>query len=133
MDLGKFNPDDFETHESKFIILLAQMHGAQGNNLKYIMCNVIIPVEFVDDARRCMYQLPLTGKAYSMDNKLVYCLLKRFLVNTYGWTWNELYNATENGCGAFFAWANHCNGQGELSKPMAMANAKIKSLFYKNK
>jgi hypothetical protein len=29
MDLGKFNPDDFETHEIAFINLMAQMHGVQ--------------------------------------------------------------------------------------------------------
>jgi hypothetical protein len=34
MDLGKFNPNDFETHET----VLAQMYGAQGINLKYIIC-----------------------------------------------------------------------------------------------
>jgi hypothetical protein len=86
MDLGKFNPDDFETQETVFMTLLAQTYGAQGENLKYIMRNVIFPAEFVDDAKRCMYQLPLTGKAYSMDNKLVYHLLKSFLVNTSGLT-----------------------------------------------
>jgi hypothetical protein len=132
MDLGKFNPNDFETHETAFINLLAQMYGAQGKNLKYIMHDVIIPAEFVDDAKRHMYQLPLTGKAYSMDNKLVYRLLKSFLVTTSGWTWIELYDTMENGCGAFLAWMSHYNGQGELSKHTAMAKARIKSLFYKN-
>ena len=82
MDLGKFNPDDFETHETAFINLLAQTYGAQGENLKYIVRDVVIPAEFVDDAERRMYQLPLTGEAYSMDNKSVYRLLKSFLVNT---------------------------------------------------
>jgi hypothetical protein len=62
MDLGKFNPDDFETHEMAFITLLAQMYGAQGENLKYIMHDVIIPAEFVNDAERRMYQLPLTDE-----------------------------------------------------------------------
>jgi hypothetical protein len=79
-----------------------------------------------------MYQLPLTGKAYSMDNKSVYHLLKSFLVNTSGWTCFEPYNTMENGHGAFLAWMSHYNGQGELSKHMAMAKARIKSLFYKN-
>jgi hypothetical protein len=37
MDLGKFHPDDFETHETAFINLLAQTYGAQGENLKYIV------------------------------------------------------------------------------------------------
>jgi hypothetical protein len=66
-------------------------------------------------------------------DKLVYHLLKSFLINTSGWTWIEPYNVTENGCGTFLAWVNHYNGQGELSKRTAMAKkAKIKSLFYKN-
>jgi hypothetical protein len=73
-DLGKFNPDDIETHETAFINLLAQTFGAQGQNLKYIMCNVVIPAMFVDDAKRHMYQLPLTGEAYNTDNKSVYHL-----------------------------------------------------------
>jgi hypothetical protein len=77
----------------------------------YIICNVIIPVEFVDDAKSHIYQLPVAGEAYSTDNKSVYHLLKSFLINTSGWTWIELYNATENGRGAFLAWTNHYNGQ----------------------
>jgi hypothetical protein len=79
MDMGKFNPDDFETHETEFINLLAQMYGAQGDNLKYIVHDVIIPAELVNDVEWRMYQLPLTGKAHSMDNKSVYHLLKSFL------------------------------------------------------
>jgi hypothetical protein len=59
-------------------------------------------------------------------------LLKSYLINTPGWTWIESFNATENGRGAFLAWATHYNGQGELSKRTAMAKAKIKNLFYKN-
>jgi hypothetical protein len=132
MDLGKFNPDDFETHETVFINLLAQMYGVQGENLKYIVHDVVIPAEFVNDAEWCMYQLPLTGEAYSMDNKSVYRLLKSFLVNTSGWTWIEPYDTMENGRGAFLTWTNHYNGQGELSKRTAMAKARVKSLFYKN-
>jgi hypothetical protein len=55
MDLGKFNPNDFETHETAFINLLTQTYGVQGENLKYIMRDVIIPAEFVDDAEWHMY------------------------------------------------------------------------------
>jgi hypothetical protein len=102
MDLGKFNPDDFKTHETVFINLLAQMYGAQGENLKCIMHDVIIPAEFVNDAKWHMYRLPLTGEAYSTENMSVYCLLKSFLVNMSGWTWIELYDTMENGQQAFF-------------------------------
>jgi hypothetical protein len=132
MDLGKFNPNDFETHETTFINLLAQTYGAQGENLEYIVRDAITPAEFVNDAKWRMYQLPLTGKAYSMDNKSVYHLLKSFLINTSGWTWIEPYDTIENGHRAFLAWTSHYNGQGELLKRMAMAKARIKSLFYKN-
>jgi hypothetical protein len=55
MDLGKFNPNDFETHEFVFINLLAQTYRAQGENLKYIVHDVIIPAEFVNDAEWRMY------------------------------------------------------------------------------
>jgi hypothetical protein len=132
MDLGKFNPDDFETHETVFINLLAQTYGAQGENLKYMVSDVIIPTEFVDDAERHMYQLRLAGEAYSTDNKSVYHLLKSFLINTSGWTWIEPYDTMENGRRALLAWTSHYNGQGELSKHTAMAKARVKSLFYKN-
>ncbi len=131
-DLVKFNPNDFETHETAFINLLAQTYGVQGKNLKYIIHYVVIPAEFVDDAEWHMFQLSLTGKAYSMDNKSVYHLLKSSLVSMSGWTWIERYDTMENGCGAFLAWTSHYNGQGELSKRTAMAKARIKSLFYKN-
>jgi hypothetical protein len=55
MDLGKFNPDDFETHETAFISLLAQTYGVQGKNLKYIIHDVIIPAKFDDDAKWRMF------------------------------------------------------------------------------
>jgi hypothetical protein len=55
MDLGKFIPHNFETHETAFINLLAQMYGvAQGENLKYIVHDVVIPAMFVDDPERHM-------------------------------------------------------------------------------
>jgi hypothetical protein len=55
-DLGNFNHNDFETHETAIIKLLVLMYGAQGENLKYIVHDVINPAEFVDDAKWCMYQ-----------------------------------------------------------------------------
>jgi hypothetical protein len=100
MDMGKFNPNDFETHETAFINLLVQTYGAQGENLKYIVHDVVIPAEFVND---------------------VEC--------TSGWTWIEPYDTMENGRGAFLAWTSHYNGQGELSKHTAMAKGKDQKSF----
>jgi hypothetical protein len=94
---GKFNPDDFETHETTFISLLAQTMGCKAKILS-ILCTMLLFLLFVDDAKRHMYQLPLTGKGYNMDNKSVYHLLKSFLINMSGWTWectlNDLQNAS---------------------------------------
>ena len=131
-DLAKFNPDEFETYEIAFMNLLAQTYGAQRENLKYVARPVIVPVAFANESERRMFQLPLTGEAFNEDNMEVYRMLKSFLVNTAGWTWIEPFDATENGRGAILAWVDHYNGQGELSKRMAMAKARIKSLFYKN-
>jgi hypothetical protein len=131
-DLGKFDPEEFETSETAFVNLLSQTHGTQGESLEYVARDAVVPAVFADDAKRRMYQLPLTGGAFKEDNKQTFRLLKSYLINTPGWTWIESFNATENGCGAFLAWATHYNGQGELSKCMAMAKAKIKNLLYKN-
>jgi hypothetical protein len=37
-------------------------------------------------------------------------------VNRAGWTWIEGFDMAEDECGAFLAWMDHYNGQGELSK-----------------
>lgn len=57
-----------------------------------------------------MYQLTLTGGAYEEDSKVVYHLLKSFLVNMAGWTWLESFDVTEHGYETFQAWTNHYNG-----------------------
>jgi hypothetical protein len=78
-----------------------------------------------------MYQVPLNGNAYNLDNALVFRKLKAFLVETPGYTWIESFNASENGHAAFLAWTTHYKGQGELSKHMAIAKAQLNNLFYK--
>ncbi len=41
-------------------------------------------------------------------------------------------NDRENGRAAFWAWFNHYNGQGELSKQTSLAKSRVESLHYKN-
>jgi hypothetical protein len=52
-------------------------------------------------------------------------------VNTASWTWIEGFNATENIGGAFQAWSDHYNGQGELSKHTALVKVKGSLSFEK--
>jgi hypothetical protein len=114
-----------------FMNLLAQTYRSNKESLKYIVCASVMPVVFTDEAERRMFQLPLMGNTFVEAHKVVYCLLKSFLMNMAGWTWIRGFNATENGCGACLAWLDHYNGQGELSKRMALAKAKIDKLFYR--
>jgi hypothetical protein len=94
-------------------------------------CDEEAPDEFESDEQRCMYQIPLNGNAYNLDNALVFRKLKAFLVKTPGYTWIESFKASENGRAAFLAWTTHYNGQGELSKHTAIAKAQLNNLFYK--
>jgi hypothetical protein len=95
-DLGKFNPEDFEMYKMAFIDLLVQTYDANKESLRYIVGVSVAPVAFVNKAKRHMFQLPLSDGAYEEDNKVVYHLLKSFLVNTAGWTWIEGFDMAED-------------------------------------
>jgi hypothetical protein len=43
---------------------------------KYVVHPSIVPVAFTNEAKRHMFQLPLTGSTFGKDNKFVYHLLK---------------------------------------------------------
>jgi len=131
-DLGKFNPDDFDVQEDSFLNLLSQTPGVQKVNLRYVVRSAIVPAVFANVEQERLYQLPLQGDGFDQDNIKVYRLLKSFLVESPGWPWIEPFDTAENGREAFLAWTNHYNGQGELSKRVQLATAKIKQLHYKN-
>jgi hypothetical protein len=79
-----------------------------------------------------MYQMPLAGATYEMDWTTAYHDLKAYLIDSKGFTWIEAFDATEDGHGAYLAWEAHYNGQGELSKCMALAKTKLDHLYYKS-
>lgn len=132
-DLVKFDPDDFDIHEDAFVNLLVQTYGTQGEPIRYVMQADHALAEFVDEAEEWMYQLPLVSHRFEEDNCNVFQKLQAFLIDMAGWAWIEPFNTTEDGRGAFWAWSNHYNGQGELSKWMSLTKACIESLHYKNK
>ena len=131
-DLGKFDPDLFESFEDGFANLCAETIGVQGEPLRYVIRAEEAPDEFTDVEQERMYQIPLEGSAYSLDNKTVYRKLKAFLIDGPGWAWIKEFDNAEDGRAAFFAWTGHYNGAGELSKRIALAKARLKTLFYKN-
>ena len=50
------------------------MYGAQGENLKCVTRNDVVPAVFADDAERRVRQLPFTGEAFNKDDKQVHIL-----------------------------------------------------------
>jgi len=131
-DLGKFDPDDFDSHEDAFLNLLAQSFGVLREPLRYIVRPEAAPAEFATTEEERMYQFPLTGGSFELDNQTVYRKLKAFLIDSPGWAWIEPHDTVENGRAAYIAWTEHYNGEGELSKRTAMAKSKLDNLHYKN-
>jgi hypothetical protein len=130
--LAKFDPDDFDTHEDAFLNLLSQTFGVLREPLRYVVCPATPPAVYSSEEEQRMYQFPLAGPGFQMDNMAVYRKLKAFLVDSPGWVWIEPHDMAENGRAAFLAWTAHYDGEGELSKRTALAKAKLKTVHYKS-
>ena len=68
-DLRKSDPFRFETCQDAFLNILSQLIGVQGILLHYMVCNDMPPDEFENNAKECMYQVPLNGNENLEDNK----------------------------------------------------------------
>jgi hypothetical protein len=91
-DLGKFDPDDFNTYEDAFVNLLKQKYGILKEPLAYVVHPEEMPEEFETAEERRMFQLPLEGNAFELDNLTVYRELKTFLINSPRWAWIESFD-----------------------------------------
>ena len=131
-DLGKFDPEEFDSFEDAFLNLLAQSYGVLREPLRYVVRPETAPTTFATNEERRMYEFPLHGNSFALDNQAVYRKLKAFLIDSPGWAWIEPHDTSENGRAAYKAWTDHYNGEGELSKRTAIAKAKLDQLHYKN-
>jgi hypothetical protein len=131
-DLGKFDPDDFDAHEDAFLNLLAQSYGVLREPLRYVVRPDTAPADFNTTEERRMYQFPLAGNSFELDNQAVFRKLKAFLIDSPGWAWIEPHDASENGRAAYMAWTAHYNGEGELSKRTSIAKSRLDGLHYRN-
>jgi hypothetical protein len=57
--LGKFDPDDFDTHEDAFLNLMSQTFGVLQESSRYIVRSATIATAFGSDKEERMYQFPL--------------------------------------------------------------------------
>jgi hypothetical protein len=131
-DLGKFDPDDFDAHEDAFLNLLAQSFGVLKEPLRYVVCPETVPDVFASSKEQRMFQFPLTGGSFELNNQMVYRKLKAFLIDSPGWAWIEPHDTAEDGRAEYLAWTAHYNGEGELSKRTAIAKSKLDQLHYRN-
>jgi hypothetical protein len=132
-DLGKFNPDDYDTFEDTFLNLLAQSYGVIREPLHYVVRPDVVLEAFAMTEEEHMYQFLLTGNSFQLDNQAVYRKLKASLIDSPGWAWIKPHNQAENGRAAYMAWSAHYNGARELSRRMAIAKSRLDQLHYKNK
>jgi hypothetical protein len=130
--LAKFDPDDFDTHEDAFLNLMSQTFGVLNEPLRYVVRPVTLRTAYGSDEEEQMYQFPLEGPGFQMDNMAVYRKFKAFLIDSPGWAWIEPHDMAENCRAAYLAWIAHYDGC-ELSKRTALAKAKLKTLHYKSK
>ena len=109
--LKAFNPDELETHEDEFRKLLSQTTSVTRKCfLLYIVLPSVPPVIFTDDFEERMFQIPLTGQEYNLDNRTLFAKLKAFLIRSTGCAWTEQYGHGANGRTYFQAWDDHKNG-----------------------
>jgi hypothetical protein len=111
---------------------LAQSYGAICEPLHYVVRPDAVPEAFATTEEERMYQFPLTGNSFQLDNQAVYRKLKAFLINLPGWAWIKPHDQAKNGRVAYKAWSANYNGVGELSKRMAIAKTRLDQLHYKN-
>jgi hypothetical protein len=131
-EMGKFDPDDFDVYEDAFLNLLAQSYGVLREPLRYVVCPEEEPDEFATTKEERMYQFPLEGNSFELDNQAVYRKLKAFLIDSPGWAWIEPHDTAEDGRAAYMVWTAHYNGEGELSKRTVIAKARLDQVHYRN-
>ena len=100
--------------------------------LRYVIRPAVPSSAFVDDFEERIFQMPINGPDFDLDNHTVYRKLKDFLISPAEYVWIEQFDKTEKGREALKSWVGHYNGTGELSKRTALAKSKLESLHYKN-
>jgi hypothetical protein len=82
-NLGKFDPDDLDAFEDAFLNLLAQSYGVLWEPLHYVVCPEVTPEAFAMTEEQRMYQFPLMGNSFELDNQNAYRKLNPFLPRDY--------------------------------------------------
>ena len=87
---------------------------------------------FLTDDEKRRYEMPIEGKNFKHDNKLVFQMLKSACIKSDAWAWIRLYDRAADGRKAWLALVQHYDGSGELSKRVERAKAELERLHYKD-
>lgn len=129
----KLDPDKW-THRSKqFITYLSHIKGQQFTPLDYVLREEPPPRQLEDmtERDRSLYEYPLAGRHYQLDNMTTYILLSDLVNGTSGYTWIAAFNRAQDGRGACMALVEHYEGGGQRGKRMSAAVATVRALHYK--
>ena len=81
--LAKFDPDNFDTYDDSFMIMISKALGISKKcPLRYVVCSAVVPVVFFDDFEERIFQMPITGPDFDLDNRTVDWKIKVFLIST---------------------------------------------------
>ncbi|KAI2494993.1 hypothetical protein MHU86_19512 [Fragilaria crotonensis] len=119
IDPGKCQTDfGWDNWQIAFVNKLNATMGAAKLPVDYIVCPEWDSDDelFLEDDKMRRYQMPLTGKNFKRDNKLVYQMLKSACIKSDAWTWIQSFDRTSDGRKAWLALVAHYNGTGELKK-----------------
>ena len=83
------------------------------------------PDQATNPLERLIYELPLTGNEYEVDNASAWSEIKKVTLGTPTYEWIRQYDATKNGRGAWFTILGQCKGDSAMNKRLLIANKTI--------
>ena len=123
--------------ELKFENFLGGQQATAGGTLAYVIrrdkpATWDIHSPTVTETERRKYQLLLTGREFTKDNKAVWQALKARTVDTPAWTYIKEFQSAEDGRSAMAALRLNYEGGPEAERRIALANSQLKLLHWKN-
>ena len=115
--------------ENKFMMKLDSIRSADGSQSCLYLARRPKPqgwdplTDAADDKERLMYQVPLTGATFDLDNATAWAELKKVTIMTSAWTWIRAHEGKFRA--AFLALITICEGTDHQNKRMTLANRVI--------
>jgi len=130
--LDRFDPRKFNDFEKNFDNYLEQIENAKGVPISYIIRkDRSRPADLNTESTmvRKIWNAPLQGPAFSIDNETVFTKLKELVLGTDGETWIK---GAKGGREAMDLMRQHYDGKEAGKNNRDLARSKLQSIHYKN-